>query len=75
MAHIAELELSALSRQCLRRRIPTKPDLEREVAAWVMARNLAAVPIAWSFTVEDARRAMPQVYPVLEQDTHPVTDY
>lgn len=73
--NIAELELSALGRQCLRRRIPTATALATEVAAWAAARNAAAVPIAWSFTVADARRALPHVYPRLEPDAHPVTDH
>ena len=32
--NMAEIELSVLARQCLARRIPDAPTLEREVAAW-----------------------------------------
>jgi hypothetical protein len=35
----AEVELSILTRQCLSRRIPDQPTLEREVAAWHAERN------------------------------------
>ena len=37
--NMAEIELSVLSRQCLVRRIETKEELEREVAAWEEERN------------------------------------
>ncbi len=63
--NIAELELSVLSRQCLDRRIPDRPTLEREIAAWVAARNAAGIQIDWRFTLDDARRALPHVYPLL----------
>lgn len=61
--NIAELELRVLSDQCLRRRIATRAELDREVAAWVAARNAAGIGVDWRFGVEDARRAMPGVYP------------
>jgi len=64
--NMAELELSVLTRQCLNRRIPDRPTLETEVAAWVEARNAAATPITWSFTLEVARIRLAHVYPVLE---------
>ncbi len=61
--NMAELEWSVLQRQCLHRRLGDRAVLEREVAAWVRARNAAGVPIVWSFTIEDARRSMAQTYP------------
>jgi hypothetical protein len=61
--NIAELELSALARQCLDRRLPDRDTLDAEVAAWVAARNAAAVRVDWRFGPEDARRTMPSVYP------------
>jgi hypothetical protein len=66
--NIAELELHALDQQCLRRRMPDRATLEREVAAWVAARNADRVTVQWQFSVDDARRAMPEVYP------HPICD-
>ena len=39
--NIAENELSALTRQCLDRRIPDQETLERETAAWYTERNQA----------------------------------
>src|SRR5581483_5550475 len=52
---IAEIELSALARQCLDRRIPDHNTLTKEVAAWEQERNSAAVIIDWQFTTADAR--------------------
>ena len=37
--NMAESELGVLSSQCLSRRIPDKPTLEKEVAAWEDHRN------------------------------------
>jgi hypothetical protein len=64
--NMAELELSVLTRQCLARRIPDADALATEVAAWMAARNAAATPIAWRFTLEVARIRLAHVYPVLE---------
>lgn len=61
--NITELELSALTRQCLAGRIPDRATLEARVATWVTARNAAGVRVDWHFGVEDARRTMPTVYP------------
>lgn len=66
--NMAELEFSALSRQCLRRRIPDRATLEREIGAWVRDRNARAVTVQWSFTTADAHRAMAHVYPNAHQD-------
>ncbi len=53
--NIAECELSSLGRQCLDRRIPDRPPLEREVAAWNLDRNDAGRGVDWRFTTADAR--------------------
>src|SRR5262245_527352 len=73
--NMAELELSALSRQCLQRRIPDQATLEQEVAAWVRARNQAAVRIAWRFGIDDARVHLAHCYPIPELDTSAVSVY
>jgi DDE superfamily endonuclease len=64
--NIAELELSALGRQCLDRRIPDRATLAAEVAAWVADRNAEAVTVDWQFTTEDARVKLKHLYPVLQ---------
>lgn len=63
--NIAEIELSALSRQCLDRRIPDITAMRREVAAWQRHRNQRGAPINWRFTTEDARIKLTRLYPKL----------
>ena len=53
-----------LARPCLERRIPDQETLQAEVAAWSEARNREAARIDWSFRVEEARTALPHLYPV-----------
>ena len=64
--NMAETELSILSRQCLRRRIPEAPALVAEVAAWETARNTAKSQVRWQFTTADARIKLQRLYPVIE---------
>ena len=61
----SEIELSVLARQCLARRIETREELEREVAAWEEERNERGVEIQWRFTTADARIKLRRLYPVL----------
>jgi hypothetical protein len=63
--NMAEIELSVLARQCLDRRIESKEELEREVAAWEEQRNERGVEIRWRFTTADARIKLRRLYPVL----------
>jgi transposase len=59
----AEIELAALRRQCLDRRIPDAETLAAEVAAWETERNRAGTVIRWRFRVTDARTKLKQLYP------------
>jgi hypothetical protein len=61
--NMAEIELSVLARQCLDRRIGTREELEREVAAWERERNERGVPVRWRFTTADARIELRRLYP------------
>ena len=63
--NMAEIALSALSKQCLNRRIPSMTELEREVLSWVRQRNLHPVPISWQFSPELARDKFKRFYPIL----------
>jgi len=63
--NMAEIELSVLARQCLGRRIETREELEREVAAWEEERNERGVVIRWQFTTDDARIRLRRLYPTL----------
>jgi hypothetical protein len=60
---MAEIELSVLQRQCLDRRLGNRETMQREVAAWVAARNAAATGIDWRFTTADARIKLKRLYP------------
>ena len=62
---MAEIELSALSRQCLDQRLPDKAAVERVIAAWEAERNTRRVTITWRFTTPDARIKLRHLYPVL----------
>mgnify|MGYP001213867431 FL=1 len=61
--NIAEVEISVLSRQCLRRRIPNIDALQREVHAWQQPRNTQSTVVDWRFTTDDARGSLKTLYP------------
>ncbi len=61
--NIAEIELNVLGRQCLGRRVPDKPTLTREVAAWEAQRNAHQAKVNWRFTTADARIKLKRLYP------------
>jgi hypothetical protein len=61
--NVAEVELAALSRQCLDRRIESNEVLCREVAAWELERNERRVEVRWQFTTADARIKLRRLYP------------
>jgi len=59
---MAEIELAALSKGCLDRRIPTIEILEQEVQAQVQKRNEACATITWRFTTSNAREKLERHY-------------
>jgi hypothetical protein len=61
--NIAEIELSALSRQCLDRRISDLDTLNAELAAWQHAINAEGRQVRWQFTTDDARVKLRHLYP------------
>jgi hypothetical protein len=61
--NVAEIELSALSRQCLDRRIGSVGQLDRELAAWQEERNADTSTVKWRFTTADARIRLKHLYP------------
>jgi hypothetical protein len=63
--NIAEIELSALSRQCLDRRIPDIATLAEQTAAWEDRRTEAQTGIDWQFTTDDARVKLKHLYPTI----------
>lgn len=61
--NIAEIELAALSTECLGRRIGSKEDLERQTKAWEESRNRKRVKVVWHFKKEHARIKLRRLYP------------
>ena len=61
--NMAEIELSALGRQCLSRRIESPAELARLAAAWEQERNERQVEVRWRFTTADARIKLRRLYP------------
>jgi transposase len=64
--NMAEIEFSVLGRQCLHRRIATKEELIKEIAAWEDDRNDRRIGTRWRFTVDDARIKLHRLYPASE---------
>ncbi len=62
----AEIELSALARQCLSRRIAHPDALRRRIAHRAHQRNAAGSKVAWQFTTADARIKLRSLYPSLD---------
>lgn len=60
--NMAELELSALARQCLARRIPDIETLSRELESIVKERNDLEIKVKWQFTIENAREKLKRHY-------------
>ena len=64
---IAEIELSALGRQCIsNNRIPDLLSLQRLLEPWAAARNAAQKGVDWQFTTDDARTKLKHLYPIIK---------
>lgn len=64
--NMAEIELSALDRQCLSQRLASLEMAERQVAAWTAHRNQKQTTIDWRFTAADASIKLKHLYPILQ---------
>lgn len=60
--NMAEIEIAALGRQCLNRRIGDQSTIEREVGAWQQRRNAEKRTIQWTFTRQHADRKLGRHY-------------
>lgn len=60
--NMAELELSALSRICLGRRINSIEELERQIEAIVKERNESRIKVEWQFSITQAREKLSRHY-------------
>jgi transposase len=61
--NMAEIEISILSRQCLKRRIASLDDLKKLATGWTQQRNEAQAKIKWCFDVSQARTKLARLYP------------
>jgi len=65
--NIAEIELSALSIQCLgKNRIPSIKLLNFRLAAWNTKRNSFQKGVDWHFSNQDARVKLKSLYPIVK---------
>jgi hypothetical protein len=60
--NMIEIEFSALSKQCLNRRIATKEQLEQQIHAIINERNQKQIKINWQFSVASARSKLNNRY-------------
>lgn len=64
--NMAEIENSAMARQCLSRRIPTVEVMKAETSVWYEERNEAGAAANWQFETEDARIKLRRLYPNID---------
>ena len=62
---IAEIELSALTTQCLNRRIPSIKMMNQEVKTWAAKRKHNQKSLDWQFNLINARCKLKNLYPVI----------
>ena len=63
--NMAEIELAALSKQCLDRRLGTMNIFSKEVSAWVKYRNRQKAKVTWQFTKNIAREKLVRHYDII----------
>jgi hypothetical protein len=64
--NMAEIELAAIAKQGLDRRIPTQALLDQEVLACVKERNEKEITITWQFTTQAARKKLERHYKTIK---------
>lgn len=62
--NMAELEWSVLERQCLKQRLATPEELNKQVKAWETARNARSVKVDWLFNTDSARTKLSRRYSI-----------
>jgi len=60
--NMAEIELSAMTRECLNQRIGDVSILARYVSLWERERNNNLVKVDWRFTTQNARMKLKHLY-------------
>ena len=61
--NIAEIEISVLAGQCIKRRLPDIQTLQKEIEYWVKERNVSKIGVNWRFKAKDARIKLKRLYP------------
>lgn len=61
--NMAEIELSVLSSQCLKPRMPDVTTVQKAINIWQAARNAQSSVINWQFKTADARIKLRRLYP------------
>jgi hypothetical protein len=61
--NVAEIELSVMSGQCLKRRLSSTEELATQLSAWEAMRNGGNKTVNWQFTTADARIKLKSLYP------------
>lgn len=64
--NIAECELSVLTRQDLKGRIPSKSEMIQKVTDWYENRNEKMTQVDWQFTTKNARVKLKHLYPTVK---------
>lgn len=64
--NMAEIELAALERQCLNRRIESQELLATEARAWCEERNARGQTVDWRYRTDDARMGLTKLYPSID---------
>jgi transposase len=64
--NMAEIEMSVMSRQCLRERMDDVQELAEEALLWQRQRNGREAKIDWRFTTDDARIKLKKLYPSID---------
>ena len=60
--NMAEIEISAIDRQCLSRRLATIEQVQSEASHCSRDRNRKKITINWTFSRKDAKRVFPELY-------------
>lgn len=61
--NMAEMELSALTRQCINRRFDNADEMVQQINAWQQTRNQEKLGANWRLTTTDARIKLKTLYP------------
>jgi hypothetical protein len=61
--NIAEIEIAAMAKQSINRRISNMETLQNQLKQWVNKRNNSQVGVDWRFRTNDARIKLKKLYP------------